>query len=84
MAERHLFEIVSQALRIEPDRLDEGTSYQSIPEWDSLGHVSLMEALEEAYGIKVSDDVAVDLTSIEAIRTFLATAATGGAEGGPA
>ena len=82
MGERELFEIVSLALRIEPDRLNEETSYQSIPEWDSLGHVSLMEALEEAYGIRVSDDVAVELTSIEAIRAFLANVpATEGPEG---
>jgi len=72
MARPDVFEVVAAALRIEPHQLTDETSFQSIPEWDSLGHVGLMEALEEAFGITVSDDVSVELTSIDAIRRFVA------------
>ena len=37
--------------------------YQSITEWDSIGHMSLMAALEEEFDIMMDTDDIIDLSS---------------------
>ena len=42
-----------------------GLEYQAIPAWDSIGHMSLMVALEEAFEIMMDTDDIIDLSSFE-------------------
>lgn len=37
--------------------------YQDVAEWDSIGHMELMTALEEAYGIEIDIDDIIDFSS---------------------
>ena len=37
--------------------------YQSIPEWDSVGHMALMAALEEAFEITLDIDDVIEFGS---------------------
>ena len=39
--------------------------------WDSFGHVSVIAALEEAYGINIQDDQMMVLTTMKAIVEFM-------------
>ena len=39
--------------------------YQDIPEWDSVGHMSLVAALEEAFDIMMDTDDIIDFESYE-------------------
>jgi len=41
----------------------EGLEYQAIPAWDSVGHMSLIAALEEAFDIMMDTDDIIDLSS---------------------
>jgi acyl carrier protein len=43
--------------------LNPGLEYQSIPAWDSVGHMSLMAALEEAFNIMFDTDDIIDFSS---------------------
>jgi len=43
----------------------EGLKYKSIPAWDSVGHMSLIAAIEEAFDIEILTDDIVDLSSYE-------------------
>ena len=45
--------------------------YQDIAEWDSVGHMSLMAALEEAFEIEMDIDDIIDFSSFEVGRTIL-------------
>jgi citrate synthase len=63
-------ELIARTLRISADQVTDTLEYQSIREWDSLGHVSLMVALEDALGIPVDDELIVELRSVPAIREF--------------
>jgi citrate synthase len=63
--------LVARTLGIGEDQVTEDLEYQSIREWDSLGHVSLMVALEKAYGVPVDDELIVELRSVAAIREFV-------------
>lgn len=42
-----------------------GLTYQSIPEWDSVGHMQLIAALEDAFDIMIDTDDIIDLNSFE-------------------
>jgi citrate synthase len=78
MADR-VAELVANALRISPDQITDGLEFQSIPEWDSVGHAGVILALEDELGVTLSEDQAVELTSYRAIRDFLQRHNTRGA-----
>ena len=51
--------------------LNESFAYQSIPEWDSIGHMSLITALENAFEIMIEMDDVIDFASFEKGREIL-------------
>jgi len=52
------------------DRLAD-LKYQGIPHWDSVGHMSLIAALEEAFDIMFDTDDIIDLSSFEKGKEIL-------------
>jgi len=42
-----------------------GLKYQAIEAWDSVGHMGLIAAIEDAYGIMFEADDIIDLSSFE-------------------
>ena len=49
----------------------EGLEYQGITEWDSVGHMGLVAAIEDAFGIMLEADDIVDLSSFEKGKEIL-------------
>ncbi len=45
--------------------------YQSIPAWDSVGHMALMAALEEAFDIELDVDDIIDFSSYQKGKEIL-------------
>ena len=45
--------------------VDESLEYNSIPEWDSIGHMSLLSGLEEGFSITMETDDIVDFSSFK-------------------
>jgi acyl carrier protein len=45
--------------------ISEDTKYNEIPEWDSIGHMTLMSALEEKFKISIDTDDIVDFSSVK-------------------
>lgn len=43
----------------------EGLTYQGISQWDSIGHMSLISALEDAFDIMIDVDDILELSSYE-------------------
>ncbi|WP_328344973.1 citrate/2-methylcitrate synthase [Streptomyces violaceus] len=74
-------QLIARALGIAEDRVTDGLEYQSIREWDSLGHVSLLVAIEQEYGVEIDDDLTLGLRSVAAVREFAAARAPGGTRG---
>ncbi len=54
-----------EGLEIDASLVKEGLEYQSIPEWDSVGHMGLISALEDAFDIEMDTDDIIDLSSFE-------------------
>ncbi|MEU7583134.1 citrate/2-methylcitrate synthase [Streptomyces sp. NPDC041068] len=65
-------QLVARTLGIPESHVTDTLEYQSISEWDSLGHVSLMVAIEKAYGVSVDDELTLALRTVAAIREFAA------------
>ena len=49
-----------------------GLQYQAIPAWDSVGHMGLVAALEDAFDIMMDTDDIIDLNSYEKGKEILA------------
>ena len=49
-----------------------GLKYQDIEAWDSVGHMSLVAALEDAFDIMMETDDIIDLSSYEKGKEILA------------
>jgi len=49
----------------------EGLEYQSISEWDSVGHMSLVAQIEEAFDIMMDTDDIIDFSSYEKGKEIL-------------
>lgn len=58
------------ALGIKKEQL-KGLEYQSIEQWDSVGHMSLIAELEEAFDIMMDTDDIIDLSSFEKGKEIL-------------
>lgn len=61
-----------ETFQIEQEKLA-GLSYQSILLWDSIGHMALVAALEEALDIMMETDDIIDLSSYEKGKEILTT-----------
>lgn len=48
-----------------------GLKYQDIPSWDSVGHMQLIAALEDAFDIMMDTDDVIDLSSYEKGKEIL-------------
>ena len=59
------------SLEISKDKLPDLT-YQSIPSWDSVGHMTLIAALEDAFDIMMDTEDIIDLSSYEKGKEILA------------
>lgn len=50
----------------------ENLEYQSVPQWDSIGHMSLIAALEDAFDIMIEVDDILALNSFETGKEIIA------------
>jgi acyl carrier protein len=48
-----------------------GLTYNSIPNWDSVGHMALIPALEEAFDIMFDTEDIIDFSSFEKGKEIL-------------
>tara|TARA_B100000315_G_C14501033_1_gene552324 strand:- start:647 stop:889 length:243 start_codon:yes stop_codon:yes gene_type:complete len=55
--------IFQETFSIEKNILGNDLEYQSIEQWDSVGHMGLMAALEEAFDIFLETDDIIDFSS---------------------
>ena len=60
-----------KALEIEKSKLSDKLKYNEIPEWDSIGHMSLMSELEDKFSITIDTDDIVDFESFNKGKEIL-------------
>ena len=64
-------DIFIQSLSIDEKKFSEKTKYNEIPEWDSIGHMTLMSVLEEKFSISMDTDDIVDFSSFKKVIEIL-------------
>ena len=67
-----LVKVFSEALGVDEKVITDELQYNSIPEWDSVAHMSLVAELEEAFGIMLDTDDIIDMSSPAKAREILA------------
>ncbi len=54
-----------EGLELSADQVTKDLEYQGIAEWDSVGHMSLVSELEDAFDIMMDTDDIIDFSSFE-------------------
>ena len=58
-------EIFQKSLNVTAEKVNKNLKYNEIDEWDSIGHMTLVAALEEEYKISFETDDIIDFSSFE-------------------
>ena len=66
-----LQEIMATALDLAPEAIRKDSTMEELEEWDSLGHVHIMVALEQAFDLFMDVDDFAELDSVPAIIQYL-------------
>ncbi len=53
------------SLNIDEKKFDQKLKYNEIPEWDSIGHMTLITNLETAFKISIENDDVLDFSSFK-------------------
>ncbi|MBK03903.1 MAG: acyl carrier protein [Deltaproteobacteria bacterium] len=60
-----------ESLGIKPEQVVDDLKYQSIEEWDSVGHMALVAELEANFDIMLDTDDIIDMSSVAIAKTIL-------------
>lgn len=63
--------IVGKVFNLDPADVTDGSSKETIAEWDSMGHLSLITGLEEHFKVSLSISDAMDMTNVAKIKSIL-------------
>ncbi len=83
MSREQIFTLIrthlAEELELDPDRITEATRFREDLEADSLDLYTLVQELEDSYGVKISDEEAAKILTVgQAIDFVLASGAVGG------
>lgn len=65
-------QVFIEALDLEESQLSADLLYQSVPNWDSVGHMQLISGLEDVFDIMFDTDDIIDFNSYEAGKKIIA------------
>jgi len=60
------------ALEIELSQVTDDLAYNSIPEWDSIAHMTLIAEIEDQFDIMLDTDDVLDMSSFAKAKEILA------------
>ena len=67
--------IMSSVFLVDIEKIDENASPETLPKWDSLGHLNLITSIEEEFGITLDDEQISEMLNyklvLEVIRECL-------------
>ena len=69
--ELKLYTAFSSGLQIDLSTINDELKYQSIPQWDSIGHMVLVNEIEEAFDVTFDTDEVIDMSSVAVAKEIL-------------
>ncbi|QIL21508.1 acyl carrier protein [Thermomonas sp. HDW16] len=70
-SEDQIIATFARTLGIDASQVTDELRYNTIPQWDSIAHMSVVAALEEAFGIMIDMDDVIDMSSVGKAREIL-------------
>jgi acyl carrier protein len=67
-----VFRSLFPSLSASTDTDIEAVRAEDVPDWDSIGQLNLLVAIEEEFDLSVPDEVALELDSFAAVDAFVA------------
>tara|TARA_Y100001935_G_C17311656_1_gene516963 strand:+ start:5097 stop:5336 length:240 start_codon:yes stop_codon:yes gene_type:complete len=61
--EKKYDEVFINSFSLKQSDLDDNLVYESVPEWDSVGHMGMIAELEETFDIMLETDDIIDFSS---------------------
>ena len=62
---------LAAALNVDVSEITADTQFGDLPQWDSMGHMEVLVALEKEFGVEVTADTITNLISVPAICQFI-------------
>ena len=69
--EMKLKELLAKIFSVDASTITDNTTPDTLEDWDSLRHMNLVVALEEEFGVELSDDQVVEILSYQLIKIVL-------------
>ena len=69
--ETKLRRVMATVLAVPPDAIGPDASKDTLKVWDSLKHMNLVLALEQAFGVEIPDEDAAEITSYALVKVVL-------------
>jgi len=66
-----LKQLMATMLNVDVSAINENSSMDNLPNWDSLRHMNLVLALEEEFKVTIPDEDAGNITSYKLIKLVL-------------
>lgn len=63
--------VFAQALDLDPGTRIEELRYRDIDKWDSLGHMALVAAIEDAFDVQFDTDQVIDMSAFKVAYDML-------------
>ena len=63
--------VFSQVFSIPASRVTDQLSWNDLEQWDSLGHIRLIDALREQFNIEIPADQALEMESVREIKRIV-------------
>lgn len=63
--------LLAAAFQLTPTDIRENLSFGDLPQWDSMGHMEVMLALEERFGVEITADTIAELISFAEIGAYV-------------
>lgn len=61
----------AESLSLDKKLINDELKYNDVPEWDSIGHMTLMSSLEETFNITLDTDDIVDFSDFKKGKEIL-------------
>ncbi len=66
-----IVQIISDSLGVPPESVTAGTSMETTPLWDSMMHMNICLSVEQAFGVQLTPEEIIAMTSVAAIEETL-------------
>jgi len=71
MSNQKIMEIFARSLGVAEEIISDSLEYNSIPEWDSIAHMTLISELEDGFDIMLDTDDIIDMSSVSKAKEIL-------------